>query len=137
MAMCTAIMGSNRWASLMRWASETRRNRAPSPSKLQGRPFLDKRQAGFVMTVEEFVGELAGSGLVGEFEGLGAEPLDADHRHQGVWQDAADGCVGLKLFKPHGQTISPLFVSREFSALQGNTNKANDNSPGCPSHVHA
>ena len=34
----TARTGSNRCASRMRWASETRRKRAPSPSKLHGRP---------------------------------------------------------------------------------------------------
>ena len=36
--VCTARWGSNRWASRMRRASDTRRRSSPSPLKLHGRP---------------------------------------------------------------------------------------------------
>ena len=43
----------------MRCASETRRKRAPSPSKLQGPAVLDDLEARLVVAVEQLVGDLA------------------------------------------------------------------------------
>ena len=68
---------------------------APGPA------LLHQLQTGLVVAVEQLVGDLAVRGLVGQLQGLGAEPLDADHRHQGIGDDAADGGVGLELFELH------------------------------------
>ncbi len=68
-----------------------------------GPALLDDLQAGLVVAVEQLVGDLAGRGLVGQLQGLGAEPLDADHGDQGIGEDAADGGVGLELFELHGR----------------------------------
>ena len=66
---------------------------APGPA------LLDDLEARLVVAVEQLVGDLAGGGLVGELQRLGAEPLDADDGDQRVGQDAADGGVGLELFE--------------------------------------
>ena len=66
---------------------------APGPA------LLDDFDARLVVAIEQFVRHLAGRRLVGEFERLGAEPLHADHRDQGIRQDAAQRSVGLKLFE--------------------------------------
>ena len=68
-----------------------------------GPALLQQLQAGLVVTVEQLVGDLAGRGLVGQLQGLGTEPLDTDHRHQGIGDDAANGGVGLELFELHGR----------------------------------
>ena len=83
----------------MRWASETSRKSAPSPSKLQGRPSLDDGEARLVVAVEELIRDPATGVLVGELQGLGAEPLDIDDRHGCVGQDAANGGVGSQVFE--------------------------------------
>ena len=49
---------------------------APGPA------LLDDLEARLVVAVEQFVGHLAGGRLVGQFQGLGAEPLHADDRDQ-------------------------------------------------------
>lgn len=56
---------------------------------------LDDFEARFVVAVKEFVRDLAGRRLIGEFQRLGAVPLNTDHRDQSTWQDAADGCSRL------------------------------------------
>ncbi len=58
-----------------------------------GAALLDEFQAGLVVAVEQLVGDLAGGGLVGEFEGLGAEPLDA----KGALDDALRSRDGLPM----------------------------------------
>ena len=60
---------------------------APRPAQLH------ELQARFVVAVEQLVGNPARRILVGEFEGLRAEPLRADDRGEGVGQDAANGGV--------------------------------------------
>jgi hypothetical protein len=86
----------------MRWASETRRKERAVAVEAPGPTLLDEFQAWFVVAVKQLVGHLAGGRLVGQFQRLGAKPLDADHGHQGVGNDAADGGVGLELFEFHG-----------------------------------
>ena len=83
----------------MRCASETSRNRAPSPSKLQGRPALHDLDAGLVVPVQQLVRDLADGRLVGELERVGPEPLHADHRHQLVGQDSPGGRAGLEVLQ--------------------------------------
>ena len=96
----------------MRWASETSRNSAPSPSKLHGRPCLDDLEARLVVAVEELVRDAARWVLVGQLERLGAEPLDADDRDEPVGEDAADGGVGREVFESHERSASPRGPSR-------------------------
>ena len=68
------------------------------------RPSLgDNLEPGFVVTVEQLVGDRAGRRLVGELERRGAEPLHADDGDQAVGMNAADGAVRAKVFKPHGR----------------------------------
>ena len=64
-----------------------------------GAALLGDLQAWLVVAVEQFVGEPAGRCLVGQFQGLGAEPLDRDDRDQAVRQDAAHGGTGEELFQ--------------------------------------
>ena len=66
---------------------------APGPA------LLDDLEARLVVAVEQLVRHLAGRRLVGQLERLGAEPLDADDRDQGIGQDAAHGGVGLEFFE--------------------------------------
>ena len=61
---------------------------APRPT------LLDDFDARLVVAIEQLVGDLARRVLVGEFERLGAEPLDADDRNQAIWQNALNGGVG-------------------------------------------
>ena len=49
---------------------------------------LDNFQTGFVVPVQQFVGDLAVGGLVGEFKRFGAKPLHADDGDQGIGHDA-------------------------------------------------
>ena len=66
-----------------------------------GPALLHELEARLVVAVEQLVGHLAGGRLVGEFEGLGAEPLHADDRDEAVRKDAAHRGVGLKVFEPN------------------------------------
>lgn len=66
---------------------------APGPA------LLDQVEAGFIAAIEQFVGDLAGRGLVGQLQGLGTEPADVDDDDQAVGQQAADGGIGLKIFE--------------------------------------
>ncbi len=72
-----------------------------------GSALFHQLQAGLVVAVKQFIGDLTRRGLVGQLQGLGAEPLDTDHRYQGIGEDAADGGVGLELFKLHGWWVRP------------------------------
>ena len=83
----------------MRCASETSRNSAAVAVEAPGPALLDDFEAGLVVAVEQLVRDLAGGRLVGELEGLGAEPLHADDGDEPVRQDAADGGVGLEVFE--------------------------------------
>ena len=83
----------------MRCASETSRNKCPSPSKLHGRPVLHDLEARFVMAIQQLVGNPARWPLVGQLKRLGAKPLHADHRDDLIRQNASDGGVGLEVFE--------------------------------------
>ena len=83
----------------MRWASETRRNRRAVAVEAPGPALLDDLEARLVVAVEQLVRDLAGGGLVGQLERLGAEPLHADDRDEAVREDAADGGVGREIFE--------------------------------------
>ena len=96
--MCTASTGSNKWAKRIRWASETRRNRDPSPVEAPGATLLDGLDTGLVVPVQEFVGDLARRRFVGELHCGVAEPPDADHCDRTVSEDALHGCVYRKIF---------------------------------------
>ena len=93
--MWTARTGSNRCARRMRCASDTRRNSAPSPSKLQGRP-ARRPPAGLVVAVEDLVGHPAIGPAVHQRQRVGAVPLDADDGDRAVREDAPDGGVGCR-----------------------------------------
>ena len=60
----------------MRYASETRRRRSPSPSKDHGPAHLDQLQGRLVVAVEEPLAELALAVAEDDLEGLLADPLD-------------------------------------------------------------
>ena len=60
---------------------------------------LDDLDAGLVVAVEELVGDLAFENLVGELQGLGAEPLGVDDRDQRVGHDAANGSRLLEILE--------------------------------------
>ena len=83
----TASTGSNRCASRMRCASETRRNSAAVAVEAPRPALLDDLERASSCAIEQFVGDLAGGGLVRQFERLGAEPLHADDCDQRVGQD--------------------------------------------------
>jgi hypothetical protein len=48
---------------------------------------------------EELIPHLAISRLVGELEGLGAEPLGVDNRYEGIWENAAERGVRAQIFE--------------------------------------
>ena len=75
-------------------ASETKRNRAPSP--------FDGLNTGFVVPVKKLVCDLARWRFIGEFDGRISEPLDTDHRDQAVREDALHSGVCCKVFQFHG-----------------------------------
>ena len=62
---------------------------APRPA------LLHQIEPGLVVPIEQLVGHLAGGRLVGEFDRIGAEPLQADHGHHRVRDDPADRGVRL------------------------------------------
>ena len=66
-----------------------------------GPPDLDDLEPGFVVTVQQLVGDLAGRRLVGQLQRFGAEPLHADHRDEAVGQNAAHGGIGPEVFELH------------------------------------
>ena len=63
-----------------------------------------------VAAVQELVGDLAGGCLVGQFDGLGAEPLHADDRDEAVGENAAYRSVGLEIFQFHVALFFPLIT---------------------------
>ena len=60
---------------------------------------LHELEPGLIVAIEQFVRDLAGGRLVGEFEGLGAEPLHADDDHHRVGNDPPHRCTWLKFFE--------------------------------------
>ena len=58
-------------------------------------------QAGFVVAVEQFVGDCSARRFVGQLQRLGAEPLHVHHGDQRVREDAAQRGIGLEFFKFH------------------------------------
>lgn len=71
---------------------------------------LDHFQTGLVMAVEEGVGWPAPRVLVGELEGLRAEPLDSHNGHEAVREDTPHGRVRLEVFEPH-RVRRPIWTS--------------------------
>ena len=90
----------------MRWASDTSPEQRPVAVEAPRPSFGDNLEPGFVVTVEQLVGDCAGRRLVGELERRGAEPLHADDGDQAVGMYAADGAVRAKVFKSHGRNSS-------------------------------
>src|SRR5215472_12682296 len=75
---------------------------------------LDNFETRLVVAIEQFIGNAAGWRLVGQFQRLGAKPLDVDHRYYLVRQNTSDCCGGLKVFEA-GHVLggcSLLFVQR-------------------------
>ena len=66
-----------------------------------GARLLGNPDAGFVVAVEELVGDLARRRLVGQLDGGVAVPLHADHRDEAVRQDALNGGVDCEIFQSH------------------------------------
>ena len=62
--------------------------------------------AGLVVAVEEFVGDLAGGRFVGQLDGVVPVPLHVDHRDEAVCQDALDSGVGCEFFQFHSLECS-------------------------------
>src|SRR5438105_4900719 len=60
---------------------------------------LDHFEPGFVVAVQQLIGNFAIWCLVGKLERLRPEPLNVDDRYQRVRQDPADGGVRLKVFE--------------------------------------
>src|SRR5262249_42183118 len=77
---------------------------------------LHQVKPGLIVAIEQLVCHLAGGRLVGDLQCLGAEPLDADDRDEGVGEDATDGGVGLESFKLHHATrpvaVAPIGTCR-------------------------
>ena len=71
------------------------------PVKVPRTSPFDGLDTGFVVPVQELVGDLARRRFVGELHGGVAEPPDADHRDQFVSEDALHGCVYRKVFQFH------------------------------------
>src|SRR5262249_32830245 len=59
--------------------------------------FFDDLQARLVVAIEQLIRHLAGSRLVSQLERLGAVPLHAHDRHEGIRKDAAHRRAGLKV----------------------------------------
>lgn len=51
------------------------------------------------MPIDQLIGHLAGRRLVGQLQGLRAEPLHVDYGDQAIRQDAAYGSVGLEVLE--------------------------------------
>ena len=66
-----------------------------------GSPDFDDFEPGLVVAVQQLVGDAAGRRLVSQFECLGAEPLDADHRDEAVGQNPAHRGPGLEILQLH------------------------------------
>ena len=66
---------------------------APRPT------LLHQFEPGLVVPIEQFVRHLAGGRLVGQLEGLGAEPLHADDDHHRVGDDAPHRGTWLKFLE--------------------------------------
>jgi len=64
-----------------------------------GTALLDDLEAELVVAVEEAVVDLAGGVLVGELEGVGAEPLCLDDRRQRVGDQATQRRAGRQFLK--------------------------------------
>ena len=85
---------------------------APGPA------LLNDFQARLVVAVQEDVGDAASGILVGQLDGLGAEPLDVHDGDETVGQDAADGGVGPEV-EPLLKSIDRLVDRNRASGLRG------------------
>src|ERR1700748_3560989 len=63
-----------------------------------------------VIAIEQFIGNTARWSFVGQFQRLGAKPLDADHGDYLVWQNALDCGGGLEVFEA-GHLVCSLVLS--------------------------
>jgi hypothetical protein len=68
-----------------------------------GPSLLNDTKALLIASIEKFVCHPAGGGLVGEFQGFGAIPLNTDNGDKRVWKNAANGSVNLKVFESKHQ----------------------------------
>ena len=106
----------------MRYASEARRKREPSPSKLHGLPGRGYLKSRFAIAVDKFVSETSGAVFVGELDDIRAVPLDVDDRNEAVWEYPTNrGTTGQILKSSH--RYSP-------TSRWGIWLKLRDNSPG-------
>lgn len=67
--------------------------------KSPGPTALDHLESRFVMSVKEFVGDLAIRSLIRQFERGRAVPLSINHSNKAVLQDTLDGRVRPKIFE--------------------------------------
>ena len=78
-------------------------------------PFLDDLQIGLAVAVQQLVADPAGRVLVGEFDRVGSEPLDADDSDDARRQDAADGAIRFDIFEAgqrHARSTMPRRTGR-------------------------
>ena len=92
---------------------------------------LDDLEPGFVVTVQQLIGDLTGRRLVGQLERFGAEPNNVDHRDKAVGQDAAHGGVGLEVFQLHALLLF-LVPVREPDAHPEGVNSIRSRSASTP-----
>ena len=85
---------------------------------------LDDLDPGFVVTVQELIGDLTRRCLVRQLERFGAEPLHADHRDEVVGQDAAHRDVGLEIFQLHALLRFPVHIRKPSALPEGSTSWA-------------
>ena len=76
-----------RQADALRFRNKSEKRTVPveAPRTAQ----LRHLEAWLVVPVDQFVGDPSVGRLVCQFEGFRAEPLRADDRYEGVWDDAA------------------------------------------------
>ena len=82
---------------------------------------LDDLDPGFVVTVQELIGDPTRRCLVRQLERFGAEPLHADHRDKAVGQDAAHRGAGLEIFKLHALLLFPVHIRKPDALPEGST----------------
>jgi hypothetical protein len=66
-----------------------------------GAALFDHLEAGFIVAVENLVGDAASWIPIYESQRIGAVPLHANDRDGGIGENAADGCAGGQVFQSH------------------------------------
>ena len=75
--------------------------------------------AGFVVTVQKLIGDLARRCLIRQLNRFRAEPLYADHRDELIGHDAAHRSVGLEIFQLHMLLRFPVHMRPSMRSRRG------------------